>query len=213
MCDIDGDPHPGEVEAVTQPDQGQRDDVMQDQLPKVLPGFLQLQQQHDGLLGPVAGLEEIVRLEDALGLFVREALEHGRRVEIPQRLPRHDVHAEGPEHGKIHGRVDLLHEAGLLGSSPNPAPHRPRPDHPLHEKFAREAENDGVEGDEGDVIPAFAVHDRASFGLGWVRVGEEDGLRERISFGRVHGIAAENDQDDDEGVEPCVPQGDLFPSS
>lgn len=117
MCDVHCDAHVREMEAVAQPDQCQRDYVMQNQLFEILPGLLEHKQQDKALLRPVARLQQIIRFEQAFMAAVREALEHAARVEIPHRAPAHDVQAKGPENAEIDGRVELLHEAALLATA------------------------------------------------------------------------------------------------
>lgn len=107
------------MEAVTQPDQGHCDNVMQDQLFEILSGLLQHEQQDNGLLCPVAGLQQIVGLEDSFVATVRETLKHGICVEVPDWRTVHDVQAKGTENGKVDGSVELLHESGLLCFSGN----------------------------------------------------------------------------------------------
>ncbi len=180
--DVDCNAHLCEVKAIAQPDQRDRKEMVQDQLLEVLPRLFQLEEQHDALLTPVARLQEIVCLEDPLVLFMGKALKHSGRVEIPQRAPRHDVHAKRSKDGKIHGRVDLLHEAGLFGSAPDATANGPRPNDALHQELSRETEHDGVEGHERNVTAPLAVEDRTPLGLWGLRVGEEDGPVERVGI-------------------------------
>lgn len=55
--------HVGEVETVAAPDKRDRDEMMRNQFLEVLPRFLQHQQQHNHLLGPVGRLQEIIRFK------------------------------------------------------------------------------------------------------------------------------------------------------
>lgn len=112
--DVDGQAHVGEVETVAQGNEGQADNVVADQLLKVLAGLLQAQQQDYGLLGPVGGLEQVVELEDGLVGHVREVLVHAGGVEVPDGGAAHDVHAGRAQDAEVKGRVGLLHEARLL---------------------------------------------------------------------------------------------------
>ena len=93
-------------------------------------------------------------------------------------------------------------------------------DEALHEELAREAEDDGVEGDKGNVVRALAVHGGAIFIRGRVErvsvprrqgVGEEKRFVNGIGFGRVDGVGREDNQDEDERIDPGVFEGDLFP--
>ena len=143
---------------------------------------------------------------------VWEPLKHGRRIEEPQWASRHHIQAEWPEDRKIHRCVHLLHEPALLVSAPNACERRQRPDEPLHEELACEAEHNSVKGDKGDIVWALAVQRRAILltrervervsvtrGQG---VGEKDGLVNRIEFRRVNGIGGEDNQDEDERIYP-----------
>lgn len=87
-----------------------------------------------------------------------ESLKHSRRIKIPKWTPRHHVQAERPKDGKVHGSVHLLHKSALLVSASNATPESQWPDETLHEKLTREAEDDGIEGDEGDVVGTLAIH-------------------------------------------------------
>lgn len=98
MCNVDCDPHVREMEAITRGDERQGDDMVGHQFFKVLPRLLQLQQQHDRLLRPVAGLQQIVCLEEAVVALVREAFVHAVRAKVPHRRPAHHVHPVRSEH-------------------------------------------------------------------------------------------------------------------
>ena len=89
---------------------------------------------------------------------VRESLKHSRRIKIPKWTPRHHVQAEGPKDRKVHGSVHLLHKSALLVSASNAIPEGKWSDEALHEELAREAEDDGIEGDEGHVVWTLAIH-------------------------------------------------------
>lgn len=96
-----------------------------------------------------------------------------------------------------------------------------RADEALHEKFAREGEDDDVEAHEGNVGETFAVvrryvgiiagmggYQRVAAGKG---VAEEESAVERVGFGGIDGVEKENDGDDDERVDPGVFEGIDFP--
>lgn len=151
MGNVNGDTHVGEVEAVAQPDQGQGDNVVQDQLLEILAWLLQHQQQDQGLLSPVTGLQQVVGLEQTLVGVVREILEHASRVEVPDGGSRHDIQAEWTVDAKVHGRVELLHEARLLGAALDSPSDGQWTDESLHEELAGEAEDDSVEGHKGEI--------------------------------------------------------------
>lgn len=163
---VDGNAHVGEVEAVAQPDQGERDNVMQNQLLEIFTRLFEHQEQDNGLLCPVTGLQQIVCLEDALVAAVREALEHGRRVEVPDRAAAHDIQSKGAEDAKVDCRVELLHESCLLGLALDAETDGQRTDHTLHEELACEAQDNGIEGDECKVSLALAILQRLTLGGG-----------------------------------------------
>lgn len=91
MGDVDSQAHVGEVEAIAQPDQRDGDDVMCHKLFEVLSRLLQLEHEHNGLLGPVAGLQQVVGLEHGLVAPVGEILKHANGIKIPDRRPVHDI--------------------------------------------------------------------------------------------------------------------------
>ena len=155
--DVDGQAHVGEVEAVAQADQRQADNVVANKLLEVLARLLHAEQHDDGLLGPVGGLEEVVELEDGLVGSVRVRLVQTDRVKVPDGGPAHDIHAPGARAAKVDGRVQLLHEAGLLGPRPKPCLLGQRAQELLHDEFAGEGQDDGVEGHEGDVPETLAI--------------------------------------------------------
>lgn len=176
------------MEPVTAPDQSQGDEVVCNEFFEVLAGLFQTKQKHNHLLRPVTCLQQVVSLEDGLVRLMRESLVHGLRVEVPHGRPAHDIQAKGSVYGEVHGGVKLLHEPGLLGAVPDAEADRNRPDEALHEKFAREREDNGVEGHEGEVACAFAI----LYGCGGVRarfsferVGEEQGSGYRVLRRRV----------------------------
>jgi len=167
--DVDRQTHMCEMESVAQANERQRDDVMSDQLFEVFPRLLQLQHQNDGLLRPVAGLEQIVCFVHPFQCFVWVSLQHASRIEIPDWRPTHDVQPKRSEDGKVHGRVDLLHEPGLFPPPSDPTGNCHGTDKALHEKLAGEGEDDSIKGHEGEIMTSLAV-------LYWVR-----GRRESLS--------------------------------
>ena len=166
------------MEAVTAPNQSQGDEVVCNKFLEVLAGLFQSKQKYNHLLRPVARLQQVVGLEDGFVRLVRETLIHGLRVEVPNRRPAHDIQAEGPVDGEVHGGVKLFHKSGLLGARLDAAADRNRPDEALHKELAGEREDNGIEGHEGEVASTFAILDgcggvRAWFSWKWV--GEEQG--------------------------------------
>lgn len=88
---------------------------------------------------------------------VWKPLKHTGGVEIPDRRPAHYVKTEWTKDGKIHGCVDLFHEAVLLGSRMDTAPDCNWADETLHEELAGKGKNNDVETDKGKVVGTFAV--------------------------------------------------------
>jgi hypothetical protein len=179
--DVHGNSHVSEMEAVAQPDERKRNDVVQHQLLEVLTRFLQLQHQHDSLLRPVRRLQQIVSLEVRLVSAMRESLVHASRVEVPHGCARHDPESERSKDGKVHCRVRLLHEARLFPTALDSCADCEGSDQALHAELAGEGEDDGVERDESEVLLALAILRRVadvcgkSVGAlmeGWVCVGE-----------------------------------------
>ena len=84
-------PHVREMKAVAQPDQRKSDHVMSNQLLEILPRLLLLQAQHNRLLRPITGLDQIIALEDGLVATVRKGGEHAFHTEIPNGCAFHDV--------------------------------------------------------------------------------------------------------------------------
>lgn len=162
MCDVDTNTHVGEMEPIAQPDECQCDDVVSDKLLEVLSGFLQLQHQHNRLLGPITGLEQVICLEERFMFSVRETLKHGSRVEIPNIRSFHYIKTERPENSKVDGRVDLLHESRCLAFTADARESCQGPDHTLHQKFSSERQHDRIERHESDILGAFSVHSRTT---------------------------------------------------
>jgi hypothetical protein len=204
---VDGNTHVGEMETVAQPDQSQSNDMMQDQLFEILSRLLQHEQQHNSLLSPITRLQEIVSLEDGLVGAVRETLKHGIRVEVPDGRATHDVQPKGTENGKVHGRVELLHEPGLLCFPQNAQTNGQRADHALHEELAGEAQDDGVKGDKGEISLSLAILNWLA-GRGVERVGEEDAVVEGVRGRGVDSVKSEDQEHEDQGIEPCVSERD-----
>ncbi|KAB8360713.1 hypothetical protein FH972_024449 [Carpinus fangiana] len=186
------------VEAVAQPDQRNGDNVMADQLFEVFARRFLLQEQYNGLLAPVAGLQEIIGLEQGFVGAVREAQEHGVGVEIPHWATIHDVKTVRTQDAKVDCRVELLHEARLLCARLDAEVDGERLDETLHEELAREGEDDGDE-DGG-------VEGILSSGVDVVRGKNNENNDERIKPGSKRGRT---------GVTPrvCTQVAGLPPSS
>jgi hypothetical protein len=159
VCDVHGDSHVGEVKPIAQPNQADRNEVMRNKLAKVLARLLQHQQQDDELLRPVASLEQVVRLDDALIGAVREALVHADGVEVPHGCARHDPQPKGPVETKVQRGIRLLHETRLLRAALDAVVYRNRPDESLHAVLAREAQDDDVKPDKRKVACSLAIMD------------------------------------------------------
>jgi hypothetical protein len=221
MRNVHSNTHVSEMEAVAQPNQRQRDDMVQNQLLEILARLLQLQHQNDSLLRPVRSLQKVISLETSLVGAVREPLVHARRVEIPDRRARHDPQTEGAEDSEVHGGVRLLHEAGLFSTALDSGADRQGADQTLHAELAREGEDDGVEGDEGEVLAAFAVLRRVAdvrgqgvcaLVEGRVGVGEVQGWVERVVFAGGDVVRADQNDKCQQGHRPGVLERHALPS-
>lgn len=201
---VDGQANVGEVEAVAEPDERHAEDVVHDELLEVLAAGLHAQHEHDGLLGPEGGLEEVVELDQALVRAVRKALVHAARVEVPHGRAAHDVHADKAQGARVQGHVDLLHEAGLLAARAHAAVPRQRLQHLLHDQLARKRQHDGVEGHEGEVPGALAVVHRRARAGGRQGVREEDEVVNRVRRARVQRVEGQEDGEQDERERPGV---------
>lgn len=204
MGGVDGQAHVREMEAVAQSYEGQTDNVVAHELPEVFSWLLHAEHQDNGLLSPVGGLEEVIKFEAGLVGAVGESLVHAAGIVIPDGGAAHDVDAGGTEEGKVDGRVRLFHETGLLGTGTNARATGQGLEELLHDELACEGEDDGVEGDEGDVVDALAIVDGRARGRGqgvvgaWFDgIGEENKFVDRVPFGRIEGIKeAEDGQED-----------------
>lgn len=189
MRNINCHSHVCEMEPITQPYQRQRHDVMPHELFEILSWFFQLQTQHYSLLRPIAGLQQIVCLENGVMTSVWESFEHTRRIEIPHRSSAHYIESQRSKNTKVHGSVDLFHEAVLLRARADSVTQGHRTDESLHEKFTGERENNNVEGHKSEVFGSFPVVDYISVMLGvvgdemmvgWESVGQKDGVMKRV---------------------------------
>lgn len=215
MCNVDGNTHVREMEAVAQPNQADCDDVMCNQLFEVLSRLLEHQEQHNGLLRPVAGLKQIVCLEDGVMCPVREALVHAGRIEVPHRRARHDPDAKWTVQAKVQSCIGLLHEARLLGPALDAAINGNRADQPLHTELAREAQDNDVETDKGEVACPLAImsgrigvcsHGCRNEGIvGRKRVGEEEAGCHRIRGIWVDQVERNDCEAEEEREEPGMP--------
>lgn len=210
MCDIDTNTQIGEVKPVAQSDQCQSDDVMPNKLLEVLSGLLQLQQQDNRLLGPIACLEQVKCLEERLMLSMRETFKHGSRVEVPDVGPAHDIEAKRTKNAKVDRRVHLLHEPCRLAFTTNTAPNRERPDQALHQEFTRERQNNRVKRDKRNILGAFSVHSRTARGLRGLRIRQENSAVHRVGFRRVDQVQRKQENQDHQRQEPCVLQASIF---
>lgn len=186
---------------------------MEDEFFEILPWLFQLQHQHDRLLAPVTRLEEIVSFEQDFMLPMRKSFEHCGGVKIPQRTPGHHIEPERTKNGKVQGGISLLHEPRLFATFSDSAPQRKRFNKPLHEEFSCEREYNGVKGHKRKVMPALAIHIRPSRIIWTKRIGEKDGMVERIRRFRIQGIESKDNKDDDEGIEPSMTEREIFPSA
>lgn len=193
---VDGDANVGKVEAVAEADEGERHDMVTDEFLEVLTGLLHAENEDNGLLSPVGGLEEVVELEGGIVGLVGEVLVHAAGVEVPDGGAAHDPHADRTEDGEVDGRVGLLHEAGLLVLTEASAAGQGAEDL-LHDELAGEGEDDGVEGDEGDIPGALAILDGAFvIDLAGELVGEEDEAVDGVGLVGANGVGGEEEGDD-----------------
>lgn len=177
---------------------------MSDQLLEILARLLKLQHEHNCLLCPVTRLEKVVSLEQRLVLAVREVLEHGSGVEVPDIRPLHDVQAERTENTKVDRRVDLLHEPSRLALTANTTVNGEWANQLLHDELAREREHDSIECHEGNILLTLSVHDRTSRDLGWLRVGKENRAVHWIGRGRINGVERKQEDQNDQRQQPSV---------
>jgi hypothetical protein len=64
---------------------------MSNELSEVFSGLLHSQHKNDSLLSPVSRLEQVIKLEDSLVRFMREALIHPSSIEIPYWCTAHYI--------------------------------------------------------------------------------------------------------------------------
>lgn len=197
--------------------------MMADELPVILSWPLLLQAEHDGLLGPIAGLNQVVTLEERIVSEVRILFVKGRGVEIPHWGPAHHVQAKRAKDGEVDGGVDLLHHSALFGARSDAHVDCPRPDHALHEKFASEGEDDDIEGHKGEIACALVVEDwavglvggvsRNPVGEGRKCVREEEELVNRIRGRGIESVEGEDCNDESQGIDPGMADGEVSPAA
>lgn len=170
---------------IAQEDQCDGQHMMRHQLLEILPRLLLPQQHHHRLLNPIRRLEQVVKFEHRVVRHMGVPLVHAACVEVPEpRRLMHRVQAERPGKRKIARRVHLLHEPGLLGSRMDPAETGEGPEDFLHDEFAGEGEEDGVEPNEGEVQAAFSILVGVAVGL----VREEKERPDYIALRWVDGV-------------------------
>ena len=114
MRDVYRQPHISEMKPVAQPNQRQGHNMMSDKLLIIPTGFFETKTEDQGLLSPVARLQQIVGFEQRFVSAVWESLVHAHGVEIPDRRAPHDIHAIGTKGTEIKGGIHLFHEAILF---------------------------------------------------------------------------------------------------
>lgn len=209
---VHGNAHVRKVEAVTQPNQRQRHNMMRHQLLEILARLLKAQQHHHALLRPVRRLEQVVELEDGLVRAVRKRLVHAGRVKVPHGATAHDVDACRPHAAEVERRVHLLGEALLLAAALDAVDAAQRDEHLLHHQLARKRQHDGVKGHKGHIPEALAVvHGQRSVEVG-VGVGllvrEEDEAAHGIRGRGVDGVGGGKQNQQDQGKDPGVLEGE-----
>lgn len=198
------------MEAVAETDESQGDQVVADKLLVVLAGLLHAQHEHNKLLRPVGGLEQIVEFEVGLVELVREAFVHASGVKVPDRRVAHDIDAPGPDKSKVDGRVHLLHEACLLALALEPCIASKRAEQLLHDELAGEGQHDDVEAHKANVPQTFFIEDRRIWGSAGGRgqlVAEKDQIVDRVGLGRVESEQAQEDGEQHGGQDPGMPHG------
>lgn len=210
MGDVHRQSHICEVEAVAEADERQADNVVAHELLEVLARLLHAQHEDNGLLGPVGGLEQVVELEDGLVCLVREVGVHAGSVEIPDGGAAHDIHAPRAGEGEVDGGVHLFHEASLLAPVLDAPVASQGPQELLHDELAGEGQDDGVEGDKGEIPgPLAIVRDGVRVGVGrnGQLVAEEDEVVDGVGLGGIDGVKAEEDGDKHGGQDAGVLDG------
>lgn len=170
MSDIHCETDVGEMKPVAQGNQSQGNNMVSHKLLEILPRLFQHQEENNGLLRPVAGLEEVIGLEQAVVLSVRVPFKHGRRIEVPDIRPAHHVQTKRSEDSEVHRSIYLLHEPGCFPLGRDPTVHGERTNHPLHNDLARKGEHNGVKRDESNVLWTLPIHDRTGRGFRGLRV-------------------------------------------
>lgn len=190
---------------------------------EILSRFLKLQDEHNGLLGPITCLQQIIGLENTLVSPVRKAFVHPHGIEIPHGCPRHDEDTKGTEYSKINRGVGLFHKAVLLRPTTYAEVDCGRTYHSLHQEFARERQDNDVEAHEGKITRSFAIvlgsrwfspNPRGNKGrIRRERIGEKYEAMERIRRGRPDKVCCEEDAHQDKGSDPSMSKREIFPSS
>lgn len=210
MGDVHRQSHVGEVEAVAETDQSQGDQVMADKLLVVLARLLHAQHEHDQLLRPVSGLEQVVEFEIRFVKLVRETLVHASGVEVPHRRMAHDVHAPWPKKGKVDGRVHLLHEACLFAPGLEPRIASKRAEQLLHDELAGKRQHYDIERHEANIPEALGIEHwcvRGGAGGSGQLVAEKNQVVDRVGLGRIEGEEAQEEGEQDGGQNPSVLHG------
>lgn len=88
---------------------------------------------------------------------VGESLVHPRSVEVPHGRPAHDPQPKWTKNGEVYSGVELLHESVLFRAGLDTVALCDGKNETLHQELAGEGEDDNVEGDESEVLLAFAV--------------------------------------------------------
>lgn len=157
MGNVHSNTYVGKVEAVAEPNQADSDDVVRYQFLEIFSRLLEHQHEHNGLLGPVTSLQQIVRLDDCLMGSVGESLVHASSIKVPHRSTRHDPYAKWTVDSKVKSSVCLLHETRLLIPVADAKVKGNGADETLHAKLAGKAQDNGVEADESEIPSAFAI--------------------------------------------------------
>ena len=184
--------------------------MVPDKLLKVLSGLFQLQAQHNRLLRPVTRLKQIICFEQSFMLTVRESLEHGLRIEVPDIRSAHDIQTERTENSKVDRRVHLLHKSCRLALTADSKVNRQRPNQALHQKLTSERQDDGIERHKSNVFGTFPIHNRATGSLRRLGIGQEDSAVHRVGRRWVDQVQREKNDQDEKRQNPCMLQTNIL---
>lgn len=142
--------------------------------------------------------------------LMRESLIHALRVKIPDRRPAHDINSKRTYDCEIYGSVRLLHEARLLRPALQSTTLRQRAQELLHYELPGKGEHHDIEEHKSNIPQSFAIfHERplGRIGRKRYRVREEYEMMERIRWGRVDSIEAQENDYESQRCNPGMFEG------